>query len=91
MAYWSREAQELLGYTPAEIIGRPLGDLFSADGATLRRCDGSLLDTRAHLSPLLGAAPQHHFLVTTVPSPGTGSCGNLVWWMLEQQSLSLDL
>lgn len=33
VAYWSREAQEFLGYTSAEIIGRPLDDLLSADFA----------------------------------------------------------
>ncbi|MFF4055492.1 SpoIIE family protein phosphatase [Streptomyces sp. NPDC001668] len=91
VAYWSREAQELLGYTSAEIIGRPLDDLLSADGSTLRHRDGSLLDIKAHLSPLLGATPQQHFLVTTVPSPGTGKLQDLMWWMLEQQSLSLTI
>ena len=91
VAYWSREAQELLGYTPAEIIGRPLDDLFSADGATFQHRDGRLLDTRAHLSPLLGTTQQQHFLVTTVPSPGTGKLQDLMWWMLEQQSPSLSI
>ncbi|MEU9174334.1 SpoIIE family protein phosphatase [Streptomyces sp. NPDC048420] len=91
VAYWSREAQDLLGYTPAEIIGRPLDDLVSADGATLRHRDGGLLDTKVHLSPLLGAAQQRHFLVTTVPSPGTGKLQDLMWWMLEQQSPSLSI
>ncbi|MET7690448.1 SpoIIE family protein phosphatase [Streptomyces sp. NPDC005483] len=91
VAYWSREAQELLGYPPAEIIGRPLDDLLSADGATLRHRDGSLLDTRAHLSPLVGATQQQYFLVTTVPSPGTGRLQDLMWWMLEQQSPSLTI
>jgi len=47
VTYWSREAQELLGYTSVEIIGRPLDDLVSADGATLRHRDGSRLDTRS--------------------------------------------
>ncbi|GAA2568133.1 hypothetical protein GCM10010304_01640 [Streptomyces roseoviolaceus] len=45
VAYWSREAQELLGYTPAEIIGSPLAELFATDGTTFRHRDGSLLDT----------------------------------------------
>ncbi|ELP62596.1 SpoIIE family protein phosphatase [Streptomyces turgidiscabies] len=91
VAYWSREAQELLGYTPAEIIGRPLDDLFSTDGTTFRHRDGSLLDTRAHLRPLLDNTHQQHFLVTTVPSPGTGKLQDLMWWMLEQQSPSLSI
>ncbi|MFF9774146.1 PAS domain-containing protein [Streptomyces sp. NPDC013978] len=91
VAYWSREAEDLLGYTSAEIIGRPLDDLVGADGAPLRHRDGSLLDTKVHLSPLLGAT-QQHFLVTTVPSPGTGRLQDLMWWMLEQQSpVSVDL
>ncbi|NGO06645.1 PAS domain S-box protein [Streptomyces sp. HC44] len=37
VAYWSREAQEFLGYTSAEIIGRPLDDLLSADFAASLR------------------------------------------------------
>ncbi|ULR48512.1 SpoIIE family protein phosphatase [Streptomyces deccanensis] len=91
VAYWSREAEDLLGYTSAEIVGRPLGDLVGADGATLRHRDGHLLDARVHLSPLLGATQQQHFLVTTVPSPGTGKLQDLMWWMLEQQSPSLSI
>ncbi|MET7724783.1 ATP-binding SpoIIE family protein phosphatase [Streptomyces mirabilis] len=91
VAYWSREAQELLGYTSVEIIGRPLDDLVSADGATLRHRDGSLLDTRVHLSPLLDATQQQSFLVTTVPSPGTGKLQDLMRWLLEQQSPSLSI
>ncbi|MFJ8532380.1 PAS domain-containing protein [Streptomyces sp. NPDC093591] len=91
VAYWSREAQELLGYTPVEIIGRPLDYLLSADGTTLRHRDGSLLDTQVHLSPLLGATQQQNFLVTTIPSPGTGKLQDLMWWMLEQQSPALSI
>ncbi|MER6959203.1 SpoIIE family protein phosphatase [Streptomyces sp. NPDC000618] len=91
VAYWSREAQELLGYTPAEIIGSPLAELFSTDGTTFRHRDGSLLETRAHLSPLLGATQQQGFLVTIVPSPETGKLQDLMWWMLEQQSPSLSI
>ena len=91
VAYWSREAQELLGYTPVEIIGRPLDYLLSADGTTLRHRDGSLLDTQVHLSPLLGATQQQNFLVTTIPSPGTGKLQDLMWWMLEQQSQALSI
>lgn len=37
VAYWSREAQQFLGYTSAEIIGRPLDDLLSADCAASLR------------------------------------------------------
>ncbi|MEU2424877.1 PAS domain-containing protein [Streptomyces sp. NPDC007851] len=48
VAYWSREAQELLGYTSVEIIGRPLDELLGADGATLRHRDGSVPGHRAH-------------------------------------------
>ncbi|MGP4086957.1 SpoIIE family protein phosphatase [Streptomyces sp. KR55] len=91
VAYWSREAQELLGYTPAEIIGSPLAELFSTDGARFRHRDGGLLDTSAHLSPLLGATQQQGFLVTIVPSLATGKLQDLMWWMLEQQSLSLSI
>lgn len=91
MAYRSREAQELPGYTSVEIIGRPLDDLVSADGATLRHRDGSLLDTRVHLSPLLDATQRQNFLVTTVPSPGTGKLQDLMWRLLEQQSPSLSI
>jgi PAS domain-containing protein len=89
--YWSREAQGLLGYTSAEIIGRPLDYLLSADGTTLRHRQGSLLDTRVHLSLLLDATQQQYFLVTTVPSPGTGKLRDLMWWMLEQQFPSLSI
>ena len=91
VAYWSREAQELLGYTSAEIIGRPLDDLLSADGTTLRHRDGSLLDTQVHLSPLLGATQRQSFLVTTIASPGTGKLQDLMWWLLEQQSPALSI
>ncbi|MEU1444008.1 ATP-binding SpoIIE family protein phosphatase [Streptomyces mirabilis] len=91
VAYWSREAQDLLGHTPAEIIGRPLDKLLSTDGTTFRHRDGSPLVTRAHLSPLLGATQQEGFLVTTVPSPGTGKLQDLMWWTLEQQALSLSI
>ncbi|MGW3667174.1 PAS domain S-box protein [Streptomyces sp. NPDC005141] len=91
VASWSREAQELLGYTSVEIIGRPLGELVSADGAPLRHRDGSLLDTRVHLTPLLDATQQQNFLVTTVPSPGTGKLQDLMWRLLEQQSPSLSI
>ncbi|MEU3616204.1 PAS domain-containing protein [Streptomyces sp. NPDC006872] len=32
VTFWSEGAESVLGYSPAEIIGRPMGDLAAADG-----------------------------------------------------------
>ncbi len=63
--------------------------MVSAVGATLRHRDGSLLDTRVHLSLLLEAMQQQSFPVTTVPSPGTGKLHKLLWWLQDQGSMHL--
>ncbi|MDX2939263.1 PAS domain S-box protein [Streptomyces ipomoeae] len=56
VAYWSREVQELPGYTSAEIIDRPLDYLVSTDGATPRHHYGRLL---GHEGPPEPAARIH--------------------------------
>ncbi|MGW0707935.1 SpoIIE family protein phosphatase [Streptomyces sp. NPDC002643] len=93
VAYWTCEAQDLLGYAPAEIIGRPLAHLLSADGFTFRHRDGRLLDTRAHLSPLLDARKEQATLVTALPVPEalTPEDNTLKQWMFEQQPRVLTI
>lgn len=93
VAYWSREAQELLGYTPAEVIGRPLAHLLSLDDSTFRHRDGRLLHGRAHLSPLLGARQERATLVTALPASGTWTPtdNTLKQWMFDQQSRILGI
>ncbi|MFD7280382.1 SpoIIE family protein phosphatase [Streptomyces sp. NPDC059862] len=60
---WSSEAEDLLGYTAADIIGRPVTDLLSADDTVLHR-DGHPLDVQVHLRPLLDAEGETGFLLT---------------------------
>lgn len=93
VAYWSREAQELLGYAPEEIIGRLVADLLADDGSTLRHRDGRQLDAQAYLCRLLEASRDDGFLLTAVPGPGAlGPQGDaLMEWMFEQQPLALAI
>ncbi|MGW0948020.1 SpoIIE family protein phosphatase [Streptomyces sp. NPDC002623] len=87
VAFWSPDAQELLGYTPEEIIGRPLSELLSPDGAKFRHRDGHLLSVRLHLAPLLDAQQQPATVVTALPTPDKQSPtdDSLIRWMFEQQ------
>ncbi|MEU0649125.1 SpoIIE family protein phosphatase [Streptomyces umbrinus] len=94
VAYWSSEAQDLLGYATAEIIGSPLARLLSPDGSTFRHRDGRLLlDTPAHLSPLLDARQEQAALVTArlAPEALTPGDNTLKQWMFEQQSRVLTI
>ncbi|WP_181802993.1 ATP-binding SpoIIE family protein phosphatase [Streptomyces shenzhenensis] len=92
VTYWSREAQDLLGYAPAEIIGTPLAHLLSLDGSTFRHRDGRLLDIRAHLAHLLDAQQEQAVLVTALPSETrTPTDSTLKQWMFEQQSQILGI
>jgi PAS domain S-box-containing protein len=93
VAYWSAEAQELLGHTPAQIIGRPLADLRSADGSMLRHRDGHLLNVRARLFPLLGTGTREAVLVVVAPPPTTPAPPNdrLAQWAFEQMSRILAI
>ncbi|WP_051947837.1 SpoIIE family protein phosphatase [Streptomyces scabiei] len=87
VAYWSRQAQELLGYTSKEIVGRPLADLLSPDGAMFRHRDGHVLGVQARLSPLLDANQEPATLVTAVPAPygRAPTDDTLIRWMFDQQ------
>ncbi|MER5181038.1 SpoIIE family protein phosphatase [Streptomyces sp. NPDC002896] len=93
VAYWSREAQDLLGYAPTEIIGSPLARLLSPDGSTFRHRDGRLLDTRAHLFPLLDARQEQAALVTALPASEalTPRDNTLKQWMFELQPRVLTI
>ncbi|MCX5563501.1 SpoIIE family protein phosphatase [Streptomyces sp. NBC_00038] len=90
VTYWSSGAESLLGYTPAEIIGRSVADLVTADGATLHR-DGRHLDTRVHLSPLLDTDREAAYLVTVYPGQLSGASpdSSLMRWMFEQHPAPL--
>jgi PAS domain S-box-containing protein len=59
---WSSGAEEILGYTAAEIIGRPVADLLASDGRVLHR-DGHPRDVQVHLRPLLDAEGEAGFLL----------------------------
>ncbi|KOT92805.1 PAS/PAC sensor protein [Streptomyces rimosus subsp. pseudoverticillatus] len=47
---WSGAAQELWGYSPEEIIGRPLTELFGTADAAVRHQDGRLLQVGVRLA-----------------------------------------
>lgn len=86
VAYWTRDAQRLLGHTPEEIVGKPLTDLLSLDGRTFRHRDGRLLGIRVQVSPLLDAERGAASLVTAVPTSAgrTPPDDTLIQWMFEQ-------
>ncbi|MEU9079772.1 SpoIIE family protein phosphatase [Kitasatospora sp. NPDC048538] len=93
VAYWSAEAQALLGYSSTQIIGTPLADLLSPDEPTLRHRDGRLLDVRTHLFPLPDAGKQEAVLVVFSPCPAAPTPANdrLALWAFDQMSRVLAI
>ncbi|MEU6198111.1 SpoIIE family protein phosphatase [Streptomyces sp. NPDC047061] len=102
---WSSGAQELLGYAPAEIIGKPVDDLLTAEG-TLRHRDGLPLQAQVNLCPLQDTDRDCGFLLllTAVPeaTTGTDTTGTgtgtgtprealLPQWTFEQQPLAVAI
>ncbi|WP_244217620.1 SpoIIE family protein phosphatase [Streptomyces carpinensis] len=91
---WSSGAQQLLGYAPVEIIGRPGDELLTAEG-TLRHRDGLPLHAQARLCPLLDTDRDCGFLLllTAVPEAATGTPWDalLPHWMFEQQPLAVAI
>ncbi|MGW7540484.1 SpoIIE family protein phosphatase [Streptomyces sp. NPDC054770] len=90
VTYWSSGAESLLGYTPAEIIGRSVADLVTDDGTTLHR-DGRHLDMQVHLNPLLDTDREAAYLVTVCPgqAASASSDNSLMRWMFEQHPAPL--
>lgn len=88
--YWSSGAEFLLGHTPAQIIGRPVADILTADGTVLHR-DGRRLDARMHLSPLVDGDRETGYLVTVRPGPVTSDSadGSFMRWLFEQSPAHL--
>ncbi|MFD4508007.1 SpoIIE family protein phosphatase [Streptomyces sp. NPDC058457] len=91
---WSSGAQELLGYAPAEIVGKPLEDLLTAEG-TLRHRDGLPLHAQVNLCPLQDTDRDCGFLLllTAVPeaTAGTPRDALLPQWTFEQQPLAVAI
>lgn len=94
VTHWSSGAQELLGYAPVEIIGRPVDDLLTAEG-TLRHRDGLALRAQVHLCPLQDTDRDCGFLLllTAVPEAATGAPRHalLPQWIFEQQPLAVAI
>ncbi|WP_245883153.1 SpoIIE family protein phosphatase [Streptomyces hyaluromycini] len=94
VTHWSSGAQELLGYAPVEIIGRPVDDLLTAEG-TLRHRDGLPLHARVHLCPLQDTDRDGGFLLllTAVPEAATDTPRDslLPQWIFEQQPLAVAI
>lgn len=94
VTHWSSGAQELLGYAPVEIIGRPVDDLLTAEGA-LRHRDGIPLHARVHLCPLQDTDRDCGFLLllTAVPEAATDTLPDalLPQWIFEQQPLAVAI
>ncbi|RPE43084.1 PAS domain S-box-containing protein [Streptomyces sp. Ag109_O5-1] len=94
VTHWSSGAQELLGYAPVEIIGRPVDDLLTAEGA-LRHRDGIPLHARVHLCPLQDTDRDCGFLLllTAVPEAATDTLQDalLPQWIFEQQPLAVAI
>ena len=90
VTYWSSGAESLLGYTPAQIIGRPAADLVTTDGVMLHR-DGRRLDVHGHLSPLRDADGEagHLVMVDSGQTSGASSENSLLRWMFEQHPAPL--
>ncbi|MFI8462002.1 PAS domain-containing protein [Kitasatospora sp. NPDC085464] len=93
MAYWSAEAHDLLGYTSAQVTGKPLADLLSPDEPALRHRDGRLLDVRVHLFPLPDAGKQEAVLVMFSPGAAapTPATDRLALWAFDQMSRVLAI
>ncbi|MFC9502826.1 SpoIIE family protein phosphatase [Streptomyces sp. NPDC057002] len=60
--YWSRGAEALLGYTPGEVVDRPLADLV-VDEHTLRHRDGHVMTLAFRLCPLEETGPETGILL----------------------------
>ncbi|SEB58651.1 ATP-binding SpoIIE family protein phosphatase [Streptomyces melanosporofaciens] len=93
VTHWSSGAQSLLGYALEEILGRPLADIFTADGAALRHRDGHSLDAQVLMSPLQGSERQGGFLFTAVPGASVEQPGpdELMRWMFDQNPVALSI
>ncbi|MER7690359.1 PAS domain S-box protein [Streptomyces sp. NPDC097610] len=84
---WSAGAQALWGYTLEEIVGSPLGDLFSADGSALLHRAGRPLDAQAQLYALSNDDPSAGFLLMAQRRTGRGTRradDELTRWLFEQ-------
>ncbi|NUQ95088.1 MAG: SpoIIE family protein phosphatase [Streptomyces sp.] len=84
VTHWSAGAPALWGYTPQEVIGRPLADLVSADETAVRHRDGRALETRVHVFPL---GSSDGFVLVAGGRPGNGEeAGHaaLVKWAFDQ-------
>ncbi|MGY4922829.1 SpoIIE family protein phosphatase [Streptomyces sp. 900105755] len=94
VTHWSSGAQELLGYAPADIVGKPVEDLLTAEG-TPRHRDGLPLHTRLHLCPLQDTDRDCGFLLllTAVPEAAAGTPRDalLPQWTFEQQPLAMAI
>ncbi|MFF4291931.1 PAS domain-containing protein, partial [Streptomyces sp. NPDC001633] len=94
VTHWSSGAQELLGYAPADIVGKPVEDLLTAEG-TPRHRDGLPLHARLHLCPLQDTDRDCGFLLllTAVPESATGTPRDalLPQWTFEQQPLAMAI
>lgn len=90
---WSSEAEELLGYTAVEIIGRPVTVLLTADD-TLVHHDGHPLDADVSLRPLLDAEGEAGFLLRAQRRPKNeeeSSGDALAQWVFDNFSMPLAL
>ncbi|MGW3125128.1 SpoIIE family protein phosphatase [Streptomyces sp. NPDC001123] len=94
VTHWSSGAQELLGYAPADIIGKPVDDLLTAEG-TPRHRDGLPLHAQLNLCPLQDTDRDCGFLLllTAVPEAATGTPPDalLPQWTFEQQPLAVAI
>ncbi|MFJ8111696.1 SpoIIE family protein phosphatase [Streptomyces sp. NPDC096132] len=90
---WSSKAQDLLGYTAREMVGRPMTLLLAADDTVLHR-DGRPLDVRLRLWPLLDTDGEAGFLLTAQHPAGGGEPsghGALVGWGFDQSPTPVAL
>jgi serine phosphatase RsbU (regulator of sigma subunit)/PAS domain-containing protein/anti-sigma regulatory factor (Ser/Thr protein kinase) len=90
MRCWSGGAEELLGYAPEEVIGRPVADLLVADG-TLRHRDGRLLNLSFGLCPLRDTGQEVGFLLTVQHPTGRAASADDLFarWLFDQQPIVL--
>ncbi|MEV0475961.1 SpoIIE family protein phosphatase [Streptomyces prunicolor] len=61
---WSNGARALLGFTTADVIGRPLDALLSADGTAFRHYRGVRVDASPLVFPLILEGRQAGYLLT---------------------------
>ncbi|MPY55724.1 SpoIIE family protein phosphatase [Streptomyces spongiae] len=82
---WSAGAQSLWGYEPPEILGRPLTDLFAADGPRLRDHAGRALQAEARLYPLSADDRPVGYLLMVQPAAGADPVDDeLTRWLFDQ-------